>query len=41
MFDQHPDVVHVFVKERQHRVRDDFRAAHDAKVARRARRRAR
>ena len=41
MFDQHPDVVRVFVKDRQSRVRDEFRDAHDAKVARRARRRAR
>jgi hypothetical protein len=41
MFDQHPDVVRVFVKDRQSRVRDEFRDARDAKVARRARRRAR
>ena len=41
MFDQHPDVVRVFVKDRQRRVRDEFRDARDAKVARRARRRAR
>ena len=38
---QHPDVVQLLVQDRQRRVRDEVRNAHDAKVARRARRKAR
>jgi hypothetical protein len=40
MFPQHPDFVRVLAEDRQDRVRCQFRDAHDAKVARRARRRA-
>ena len=36
----HPEVVRVLAAERAARVRRQFRAAHEAKVARRARRRA-
>jgi len=38
---QHPDVVHHLVEDRQRRIRDGVQDARDAKVARRARRRAR
>jgi len=38
---EHPDVVFRLAQDRQRRVQSEFQDAHDAKVARRARRKAR
>ena len=41
MYQQHPESCALLVEDRQRRVREQVRDAHDAKVARRARRQAR